>query len=523
MSLSNIHVVKSGDTLGKIAKIHQTSVLELTQLNGIRNPDRISVGQKIQLPKPLSQVQPGPKLSEEEDDDWGSIVFQLVDAINRPIEGLKVKIEAFGKFFETKTDDKGVVPAVAVKKGELVKLHVERVEGGMKHVATVKPDGAAQHARIISPKVAVKSLLRRHEGPSVTPMPPEPRPLGEERSTRSAAGNPVHEVAMECPNPQNLKLVANFKYRNIVIAAAARANIVPQSVAAIMNAEAAKIPKRYIIKPVIDFVTKQPKLRKNGKLLVTKSKDPSWLEGEWDARSASPKSSARGMTQFLDASWLDQACIEGTFLNAKAKKEGWLTKAPVDSVKAGKTVRRILDSFVLADGTRVTASRGRSLARVLSDKPYLIGRATASDANLQALLDLRFEPEYAIHTAVDYGIQNMAGLKKSGYVLDGLNDGEKAKVIYLCHHLGIGDAKLFINNIMTATRAQGIFEKQIGVKPAAFEAKVEGGNYLAAHRKWLDMFINEKVIFKDFICSGDALQVRTLFALCEAMKKKSKQ
>lgn len=85
----------------------------------------------------------------------------------------------------------------------------------MKHVATVKPGGAAQHARVISPKVAVKSLLRRHEGPSVTPMPPKSRPLGEERSTRSAAGNPVHEIAMECPNPQNLKLGANFKYRDM--------------------------------------------------------------------------------------------------------------------------------------------------------------------------------------------------------------------------------------------------------------------------------------------------------------------
>lgn len=209
---------------------------------------------------------------------------------------------------------------------------------------------------------------------------------------------------------------------------------------------------------------------------------------------------------------------EGTFLNAKAKKEGWLTKAPIDSVKAGKTVRRIVDSFNLIDGTRVTASRKRSLAGVLSSKPYLIGRATASDANLQALLDLRYEPEYAIHTAVDYGLQNMAGLRKSGYVLDGLNDGEKGKVIYLCHHLGIGDAKLFINNTMTATRAQGIFEKQIGVESAAKEAAEEGGDYLAAHRKWLDMYINQKVTFKDFICSGNAPQVRTLFAICDAIR-----
>jgi hypothetical protein len=227
------------------------------------------------------------------------------------------------------------------------------------------------------------------------------------------------------------------------------------------------------------------------------------------------------MTQFLDASWLDQACTEGTFLNAKAKKEGWLTKAPEDSVKAGKTVRRIVDAFKLADGTRVAARRGRSLARVLSGKPYLTGRATASDANLQTLLDLRFEAEYAIHTAVDFGIQNMAGLRKSGYVLDGLNDGEKGKVVYLCHHLGIADAKRFINNTITTTRAQYLLEQQVRAKPAAKLAKMQHGDYLATHRIWLDKFINEKVIFKNFICVGDAPKVRTLFAICEATKKKA--
>lgn len=518
MNLDHTYIVKPGDTLGKIAKTHQTSVLELMQLNQIKKPDFIKAGQKIQLPKSTGDEA---AFEPPEEDGWGSMVFQLVDAINRPIQDLKIKIEAFGKFIEVKTDDKGAVPAIAVKKGESVKLHVEKVEGGMKHIATVEPNGAAQHARIVSPKVAVTAPLRRHDGPATTPPPPKARPLGNENSTRSAAGNPVHEVAMECPNPEDLRLVANFKYRNIVIAAAARANLAPQAVAAIMNAEAAKIPKRFLINRVIDVKTSKPKLRKNGKPIVTKTVAPDWREGEWDARSAARTSSARGMTQFLDASWLDQACTEGTVLNAKAKKAGWLTKATVESGKAGKTASRNVDAFKLADGTRVTGSGKRSLARVLSGKPYLAGRATASDANLQALLDLRFEPEYAIHTAVDYGIQNMAGLRKAGYVLDGLNDGEKGKVVYLCHHLGISDAIRFINNTISATRAQHLLEQQVEVKPAAVLAKTQSGDYLAAHRKWLDKFVNEKVIFKDFICTGKAPQVRTLFTLCEAIKKKT--
>lgn len=524
MNTEKSYVVKSGDTLGKIAQVNQTSVMELMQLNHIKHPDKISVGQKIQLPKPPSSSQiKDDHDSSEHESDWGSLVLQFVDAINRPIKDLKVKIEAFGSFFETKTNEKGVVESLAVKKGEPVKVHVARAQGGTKQVATIKPDNSAQHARIISPKTSTSTNLRPHEGP---PGPPtaKPKPPGEQENTRSPAGNPVHEIALECPNPQNLKLVANFKYRDIVIAAAKRANLVPQSVAAIMNAEAAKIPQRFITKPVIDFKTGKPKLDKNGKPRVEKSVDPTWQEGEWDARSASPLSSARGMTQFLDGSWIDQACAEGTYLNTKAKKEGWLTKTTVEIVQKGKkTGSKTVNSFKLADGTLITGSATRSLARVLSGKPYLTGRATASDGNLQALLDLRFEPEYAIHTAVDYGIQNMAGLQAAGYAVDGLNDADKAKIIYLCHHLGIGDAKLFINNAMSATRAQYLLEQQVKVARAKALAKRDNDkyDYLDAHRTWLDQFINRMIVLKGFFCTSNAqAEPRTLFAICDAIKKK---
>ncbi len=51
-------------------------------------------------------------------------------------------------------------------------------------------------------------------------------------------------------------------------------------------------------------------------------------------------------------------------------------------------------------------------------------RATA---DVQQWLNLRFKPEYAIMAAVDYGVENLASLKKAGYKIDGLNDAEKAK------------------------------------------------------------------------------------------------
>ena len=43
------YTVKSGDTLTKIAKAHDTTYQELAELNGIANPNKIYAGQKIRI------------------------------------------------------------------------------------------------------------------------------------------------------------------------------------------------------------------------------------------------------------------------------------------------------------------------------------------------------------------------------------------------------------------------------------------------------------------------------------------
>jgi murein DD-endopeptidase MepM/ murein hydrolase activator NlpD len=44
-----VYTVKSGDTLGKIARANKTTISALSKLNGIKNPNLIRVGQKIKL------------------------------------------------------------------------------------------------------------------------------------------------------------------------------------------------------------------------------------------------------------------------------------------------------------------------------------------------------------------------------------------------------------------------------------------------------------------------------------------
>lgn len=512
MSGSSTYTVVANDTLGKIAKQHGVGVTEIAQLNGIKNPDRISVGQKLKLPVPPPQ-QPDEKPAEDEPAQGAFIWVRFVDALSRPIQNLRVLIKTAEDLMDAETDADGNIPAIEADADVPLAVHVQKADGGLKQVAALKVPAGNQHLTLVSPKVKVTATLRKHEGAPGVVTPPRPQVPGEERSTRSPNGSPVHEVALECPNPQNLKLGPNFKYRDIVIAAAARASMQPQAVAAIMRAEAATIVERYE-KPIVDPKTKKQRVDKKGKPMVRVFvKDTQ----EWNPRSASPLSSARGMTQFLDGTWLDLAFTDGTFLHAKLKKLDWLISASVEIKKKGKDSEwKLVPAFKLADGTLVTK---QPLARTLGSRPYLTGRATAADANLQAVLDLRLDPECAIHTAVDYGMQNLAMLRRAGYAADALNDADKAKIVYLCHHLGT-EAQSFIGNSISETRAQLLLETQLGVAGAKKKAAVHKESYLAAHRGWLNAFVNSKIVLANFYCQPVEEVVRELVVITESLRQR---
>jgi len=440
------------------------------------------------------------------------------------------------KPFDMVTDASGLLPAFAVHpEHPPVRISVARAAGGTKEVARIQPTRDSQMATLVSPKVLVSASLRRHEGPP-TPkaIPPQPKELGQETSTRSPNGHPVHEVALECPNPQNLKLGANYALRDFIIAAAERGNMAPQSIAAIINAEAGTVPVRHITETVMDLATGKPRLDKNGQPLIKTRVDPNWRAGEWDTRAAAATSSARGLTQFLDGTWIDVALTEGTYLNARVRKEGWLTTATVQEqrvkrVKEGKKFVKVVESvpktvpaFRTSADEIVTADKGRTLAATLCGKPHLNGKATAKGENLQQLLDLRFEPECAIHTAVDYGMQNVKRLIAAGYDLNALNDADRAKVFYMAHHLGFGDAIAFIEETISETRAQLLLEGQVNVASAKKWAKDNGDKYTLGHRAWLDDYERKKMNITDYYCeSAAAIEPRSLLAITASLKKKS--
>jgi hypothetical protein len=278
-------------------------------------------------------------------------------------------------------------------------------------------------------------------------------------------------------------------------------------------------------KPVFD--------KKTGEAKTFRKRDTS----EWDERSkAFGDSSATGMTQFLDGSWISLAFTEGTRLNQWVRGKGWLTTKNVTierkrkrrNRKTGKmetvTVKteKPKPVFVLSNGSLVFSKKDDlpgSLAGMLSCKPYMAGRRTATDKHLQALLDLRYVPEHAIFAAVDYAVLNMKGLANAGYPVASLNDADKAKIMYAAHHLGEGDVKKFIENTMTSKRAEKLLITQVGVKEAESRAQKASNDWAKAHRKWLRDYVERKIQIANFMCDPtQAPATRDLLALADYLK-----
>ena len=516
--MNRIYVVKKGDTLTGIAAREKVDRYELASLNDIHNHNLIKIDQVLILPRPAIEVTPeeiGP-LPLPQLDDLSIITCQFIDASNEPIEGMHVNLTIGAHKLHHSTDSDGFVPAVVLEPSDEIKISVKTLAGEWKTISEVKPAGPTTHARVVSPKIKRTSEQKLHEGPAQPAKPVETtrQEIGSTTFTRSQNGHPVQQVALECPNPENLRLEANHKYREIILGASRRSKLSPHAIAAIMNAEAARILNVKKL-PVIDKKAGKQKTDAHGTPVFIKQ---TYDTGEWDPRSENPRSSARGMTQFLDATWISLALTKGTFLYERAKREGWITEK-TKTVQRGKDkVEKTYPQFNLADGTVITSAPKSSLDRLLSSRRFIRKWATSSDKNIQNLLDLRYDPECAINTAVDYGLQNLEMLKSKGVKVDSIPDGEKAKVIYLTHHLGADDAISFIYNTMSAKKAELLLRTQIKDEGAEIRAKRAGGDYLKAHRNWLGEFIDNKIIISDKMCTRQGTLPRHLIDLTIAIR-----
>ena len=443
----------------------------------------------------------------------------LRDGLDQPISGIEVHIDLpDGATVTTKTDMQGVatLPPMRKPKGHAT-VKVRGHDHNIQQVCKVDLDRCQGSVIIRSPKVVVPMTSRLHQHATAIAQSSkgeawfeqngtldkawvwlkskvhssDTSPLGSGnthphivKESLSKAGNPiVIAVGPECPNQENLLLGRNNIYRAAIIAAAKRVGIMPQALAALIDAEAAK---KTISNPIIGADGKPVINKKTGKPKVNK------IQGEWDSGSYNAQSRAAGLTQFLESTWLAHVMLSGRYIHEQSMVKGWVKQ---EAVTKGKS--HIV--FVLADGKSTTA-------------PY----AHRQDANVQACLKQRFTPEWAIMAAADYGKANLDVLKKSGFKLNGLNDAEKAKLMYLLHHEGEGAGPLFIRNELhklpkgkfasAEERLKHVFVQQVGLIETEKWINSTGGVF-PAYRLWLSKYINDK--FDDlgrFACDRNVIQ-----------------
>ena len=169
-------------------------------------------------------------------------------------------------------------------------------------------------------------------------------------------------------------------------------------------------------------------------------------KGMWNPNASNSRSSAAGLTQFLDGTWLEMARKAGSFLNQVAKAKHLITE--LNAVASGRGIKK-------------------------------------------ALLNLRFDPELAILSAAEYGFDNLKALARRGLIPHDVSDDEKARYMYLAHHEGPHGAVEFLKQINSHSRRK--LKTQVGASRADSLIAAAGGNVARAYRNWLNSYMDKKI------------------------------
>ncbi|WP_267443335.1 LysM peptidoglycan-binding domain-containing protein [Erwinia psidii] len=405
--------VQFGDSLSEIAQEHGCTVRELAELNQLRNASLIFPGQVLKLPvRQYSLTQAEVVSLAAQADTSCTLSFAFEDLIEKPLQKLKVRIEsAAGDVYESVTDELGSIQDYVMAKAQQIRVFVNGAHG-VKEVAKFTPSEGKSDIRLTSPKVRVKGVTEPVKD-RVGRIDLDKHPVNTVVSGRDSKGNPVIQINHTCPNKYDLQLGRNLAYWDQIIAASERSGIIPQSIAAVINAESAQIKGVWNK----DSVAISREKTKAARALKEQ-------QGESAEGVVIYNSSAAGMTQFLNATWIDETFREGTYLNEQARERGVLANKPkrdaLNNIEYHpKTYQQIiLPMFEIEAGTWWTKQQIISNRLLRGITPYPPHATKA----LQAWLNLRYEPEFIIMAAVDYGLYNLARLQTAGYRVDTVND-----------------------------------------------------------------------------------------------------
>lgn len=450
-------------------------------------------------------------LSTEDEREHVSLIFR--DGLDLPILGLQLIVTLPSGIVHqaTSTIQGAITLPVANDKVGQAKVEIKDETGQFQEVCTLDLARCTNAVIIHSQKVKVDTPLRPHQQtppPSCKPMntpsasvttepwwsangslekawerlidtkmasgepPTKPSLTPLAGKTLNSAGQPVAVVVgPECPNPDGLRLGAkNNRYRAAILEAAKRLGLIPQAICALIDCEADKV-KEFVAqldtdgKPI--YYTKG---KKKGQPIYTEIREL------WNANSINP-SGAAGMTQFMPDTWLEHVLKPGYYIHDQSVSKGWVKQEPTK--KGGSHW-----VFALGNG-KTTTTPGKN----------------RSDTNVTACLAMRMDSTWSINAAADYGRENLKYLEsKGGFKINGLNDMDKAKLMYTMHHEGANGGVAFVGNKLGGSdkklkTLKKTFSTQFGGKEkgeALANKKIEsaGGNIEVAYRFWLASYID---------------------------------
>lgn len=304
--MTGFYTVKAGDTLWGISKRYNTTVDELVKLNSLygNKKHKLSIGQKIKL-----------KVDVVENIET-TLTIKMYDLAWEKLPKAKLLLEYDGKTHVVICDENGVAQNIQImratkglkvsfyniKKQYEVIAHHKRLPIGNKVLKlssraivvkgqTYSTEGIQRQVaktieRVLKTNSQKDNANSKKESPQgISPDNPN-KNQGQTNSkkevfeTRLDNGVPATVVAVVYTE-ENLYLHPdNEKYRKAIIAAAKKYNLLPQALAAKINAEAAKVPKTE----------------------------------EWNSGSKAGSTTASGLTQFLRDSWAE-ICTASKYSN----------------------------------------------------------------------------------------------------------------------------------------------------------------------------------------------------------------
>jgi LysM repeat protein len=182
---SSFYTVKKNDTLWDIAKANGTTVEELKKINGMKNADRIAVGQRIALRR----------------EAVCGVEALFLDRNRNPIKGLPYRIERCGKVHEGITAENGKSKQKFTETpDDPVTIWVKRMDGTWKRVTTVVSGFGNKLITLISAHMVIEGKTEKHPE-----LPPGALP---DRREKPKAKYPRGKAPAPTANKKNLGVKA---------------------------------------------------------------------------------------------------------------------------------------------------------------------------------------------------------------------------------------------------------------------------------------------------------------------------